>query len=415
MHKSITGVIVRNTRRRLMTPSRVLATLAVLPLCAGTAMADVKFKPHATVGYESESNLFQINETDPIALRLDSDGQPRASDTSISYGGGLDINGSWGEQKASLTTSLVRSVYDHFDQLNRNDKLLGLGINWVATHKISGTVNARYDENLVPFTDLAVPVVPTSNLIQIDRVVGVSANYLITSKWTALAELGYSRRTVPATVTGNRYDLQQTPKTIGVRYGGTAQLTVGLNVDTNEGKYIGAGDVPDFHSTRYQGTVDYTISPRTSLNANYGYTKFSQTGGDSNANVGGITFNQQLTVKTKYYLRYNRSLDVYPTTQGSQVSNTASGGISWQALRKVGLSADYAVAKATVKSNVALAGVVDASRKDTLKSTQAAVTYNILPWFNISPYYRYQERTSEIDAFEFHDKVYGITLDARYP
>ena len=158
---------------------KLFLTVAILPLSISGTRADVKFIPHAEAGYEYNSNLFQVNEATP---RVDPLGMPRLEDTSINYGGGVDLVGAWGENKLKINTAIVRSVYDHFNQLNRNDQLFGLGLDWTATSKIAGTLTARYDQHLTPFTDLADPTIAAVTFSQIDRVFGLAIN-LPASGW----------------------------------------------------------------------------------------------------------------------------------------------------------------------------------------------------------------------------------------
>jgi hypothetical protein len=161
----------------------------------------------------------------------------------------------------------------------------------------------------------------------------------------------------------------------------------------------------------YQYSVDYKVGPRTTVNGTVGYTKRTQLNNDNSATVGSFTFNQQITVKTGYFLQFKRTLDNYNTVQGSQLSTSGAAGINYQPTQKISLSASYEQSKVHVSGPAGLPG---SNRDDKLKSANANLKYAALRWLTISPYYRYQNRDSENNAFDFKTNVYGVSVEARF-
>ncbi|MGC3982242.1 MAG: hypothetical protein QM808_13395 [Steroidobacteraceae bacterium] len=411
-----------NTRTVSFAIKYALAAAAALPFCFSSAQATVKFIPHVAVNYEDNSNLFAADQVP----RNDPDGQPRFGDTYRYYSGGLDLTGTFGEEKLGITSEIRRYRYDHFIQLNRDDKLFGLALDWVATGKIFGQLTGRYDEHQTPYTEI-IDVFNNpnqqsgnSNLVQIDfrdveRDVGLATNYRMTSKLLATLNLGYSRKSGPLN-TSQRYDLQQAPASFSLRYGVLTKLTLGASAATNKGKYIQGGDAPTITSTQYTGLIDYTFSPRTSFGGSWGIGKYKQFGLESKSNIGNASFNQQLTDKTKYFIRYDRTYDFYTVTQGFQVNSTTTAGLTWQATRRLAFSGDYAVTDAEVQAGFAAGvfGVFGDTRKDKIKTSQVRMNYDVLKWLSISPYYTFQERSSDAPGYNYRSRIIGATLTAKY-
>lgn len=406
-------VNVKNPRRVVNIRGAFAAALA---LSCGAVHAEVQYVPHLTTTYEYNSNMFLI--PDDGQPRLDPDGEPRVDDYTMSYGGGINLNGNWGENNVAVGTNIQKTTYGHFNQLDRIDRLLSLAWNWTATRKISGIVTGRYDEHLTPFTEL-VPdpnntAVNAASFTQIDRMAGLTVNYQLNRTWQISTEGTYTRVTVPWVGQGRTYDLQALYGRLGLRFTGKSKISWGVSIDGNDGIYIDAENAPEFSSVHYQATVDYVIGPRSVLNLNYGYTTYRQDQLDSSANVGGVSFNHQLTDKITYYLRYDRTLAYFPNTQGSQLGTSVSGGMNYQLFTKVGLAASYGETKAQVEGNLIVGGDPVPAHEEKMKATQVTLNYGMLRWLNISPYYRYQERTSDEHIYDFDGYVWGVNLGVQF-
>jgi hypothetical protein len=398
--------------------SVTVASLAIIT----PVQAEVRFVPHVTGNYEYNSNIFLLS--DESNAQVGADGVKSLSDRYWNYGGGINVVGGWGATKLEINTDIKHYSYDHFSQLNRNDKLLGLALDWVATSSVSGITTARYDELLTPFSELDASALSSSATIsavtfsEIDRNVDTTVNYKMNSLWQFSVGGGYGRRTIPlreATTSGSvSYDLEQVSRKAGVRYGGTDKLRLGATIDVNDGRYSSDVTAPDFSIRRYEAQLDYVFSERTSFNATLGRSKYIQPGLDTSSNTGSMSFTQALTAKTSYYVRYDRAYAAYPLTGGSQLGSTTSAGASWQALRKLSLSASYGVTKADVSDGLLGPGVFSTAHKDKLRYTSVTLNYDMLSWLTVTPYYRYQKRTSNDVRYEFDNKVYGASVTLRY-
>jgi len=384
---------------------------AAFSIIARPAFAITDVIPHALAQYQHDSNVLMIND-DPASVRTDSSGVPRREDNLLEYAGGVDVNYRWRDNRAYLTTDYQHYDYRYFSQLDHDGFAGTAGVDWVATHKVKGNLNYAYDRHQLSFIDATVldPSLPTiPSFIETTQSARLAATYDMNSHWRG--ELGTSYSTAKLPDAGKQsYDTNETQAVIGAKYIGSARLTTGLSIDRRNGHYR---DQPQngYTTTLYQYSLDYKVGPRTTLNGTVGYTKRVQLNNSNSATIGSFTFNQQLTVKTGYFLQFKRTLDNYNTVQGSQLSTGGMAGINYQATQKITLSASYEQSKVHVTGPATLVG---SNRDDKLNAANATLKYAALRWLTISPYYRYQRRDSENNVFDFKDDVYGINVEARF-
>jgi hypothetical protein len=381
-----------------------------LMLSGPRAFADSDIIPHAMARFEHSSNLLLVPDSKP---QQDSNGVPRFEDQFVEYDGGIDINYRFREDRLYFVTDFSRFSYQHFTRLDHDGFTGTGGLDWVATRKITGNISYDYNRHQLPFESLLNAKLVESN-IETTQAYRASANYAMNSRWAVDLNISSSSARLPNTgnTSGLSYDMHQTGERVGITFTGATKLRTGVLIDHQSGNYQDKNQ-PEFANTTYEYRIDYKLGARTNVGSTLGYTQRSQQGADSNAMVGSLNFNQRITEKTNYYVQIQRSLDTYNTAAGSQLNTSGTFGVSWQATTKIGLNASYGYTKAHI------VGVLDATavvkrRDDTLRAIETNLQYVPLRWLTITPYYRYQSRSSDNPDSDFNATTYGVTIGARF-
>lgn len=409
---------MNNQSQSLATALRWLVLGTAIAASANVAYADGDVIPHAIARYEHNSNLLLVPNNSP---QMDSKGNLRLDDNVLEYDGGIDINYRWRDNRFYLITDINHFAYQYFSDLDNTGFTGSTGLDWIATHKIKGNVSYDYNRHQLSFANV-VNVDTSQAYIETTQAFRASGIYEMNSRWSTNLSGSYSTAKLPNNgVPGAlSYDLHQTQERVGVTYTGASSLKSGFAIDRESGQY-NDGSQPGYTRTLYELTGDYKLGARTTFGGSIGYTSRVQRGMDNSTTIGSLSFNQQLTAKTSYYFQFRRSLDTYNTTVGSQLSTSAVVGFNWQATPKISVSGNYDYTKAkvtgvfdTTKIDPVTKLPVIEPRDDTTKSANASLKYQALRWLAISPYYRYENRTSDIARFTFNANIYGITVEARF-
>lgn len=393
-----------------------------LLLSASLVQAKGNLIPHAMASYEQDSNLLMAPDNSP---RIDSSGKPQLSDSFQDYSGGLDGEYRWRDNRLYVTSNFSRVVYQHFTELNHSEVAWTTGLDWTATHKVKGNIEAEYDRHLLPFTEVNFSNTGYSDIVTTQGA-RASATYDMNSHWQAVAGASYTNDKLPDAGIQS-YDVNQSRGNAGVNFIGSARLTTGITIDRISAHYINDvvnanGTPPDFTQTSYNYTIDYKLGARSTINGAIGYNKRAQTRFDVSATTGSLVFKQQLTVKTGYSLQFRRSLDSYYSTFGSQLYTEGIVGLNWQATQKILLSANYDRTKAEVTGYLGINNTTlnfDTSaisqRTDYISTVSVSLKYTVLRWLTITPSYGYQNRdSSQPDVYNFTNRTYGISIQARF-
>lgn len=404
---------MNNQSQSMATALRWMVLGTALTAFANNAYADGDVIPHAIARYEHNSNLLLVPNDSP---QKDAKGVSRLDDELLEYNGGIDVNYRWRDNRFYLITDVTHFAYQHFSNLDNNGFAGSTGLDWVATHKVKGNVSYDYNRHQLSFANV-VNVDTSKAYIETTQAFRASGNYEMNSRWSTNLSGSYSTAKLPNNGTPGAlsYDLHQTQERVGVTYTGASSLKSGFAIDHENGEYHD-GSQPGYTRTLYELTADYKLGARTTIGGSIGYTTRAQQGMDNSTTIGSLSFNQQLTAKTSYYFQFRRSLDTYNTTVGSQLSTSGVVGFNWQATPKISISGnyDYTKAKVTGVFDTTANPPVIGSRDDTTKSANVSLKYQVLRWLAISPYYRYENRTSDIARFTFNANIYGITAEARF-
>ena len=155
----------------------------------------------------------------------------------------------------------------------------------------------------------------------------------------------------------------------------------------------------------------------STLDAEAGYSERKSPGASSaiNSAAGGsgrISYVNKLTGKTSLNLLVSRAFNAYLTNSGTEIDNTASLSVLWQATFKIGVTAAYAFEYSQFpgQGNAPVGG----NRGDHVQTASLKIDYAALRWLGIDTYANYQTRDSNLIGGNFNGSVVGIDVTLKY-
>jgi hypothetical protein len=380
--------------------------LLALTWVCGSARSASGFDPYAAFMLEHNSNLFAVPSSKAVS---DPRGVPQLSDTLKTYLVGAESYWLVDRQRFFATLEGRRTYYDQFTDLNHNEYLVDLGLNWKLSKRFDGILEARQQRQIVSFTDRTVTGLTT----QTDKILKGSFNTALTPVWR-LESQAESHTLDSPLQTAPDFSLREVSETIGLKYVGIANLAYGVEGSHAEGKYKGAPGAVDYRQNTAQFALKYAIGGLTNINAALGYTQRSLQGssGKLSGVTGALGYARQLTGKTAVNVQFSRLVNSYYNAGSSEIDTGGTAGIVWQATPKLGVSVNYqhtrSVFEGQTLPNTNTQGRVDSSNYSSLE-----LRYQPRLWVTLRPYVRRQIRDSNIGIFTFSGTVYGIEVRFR--
>jgi hypothetical protein len=367
------------------------------------AFAQLSAIPYAAEDYEHNSNIFYLPSSGPAPLGSSG---PTFGDTTLRSRAGIDATYLWDRQRFYASGEGRHFDYDHFSYLNHNEVLLNGGLDWKLGRLLDGIVDYRHERRMVQFTDL---LDSTQFILETENVVSASANVQVTPEWRL--ENRARERTLDSPRPGApNLSLREDSIHEAVRYLGVADLSAGLDMEYLDGKFRDdpAATTPQYHQTTVQLTGNYLVSGLTDINGALGYTSRSDpTGNGTSGLTGALGYKRNLTPKTSINLQLARAVNSYVSTAGSEIDTSASVNASWLATYKLTVKAGYAW---THSKYPQFGGN---SRADNIQLVNLEMSYEVLRWLSVRPYFRYQTRSSDLANFGFNSTIYGVEVQAK--
>lgn len=370
------------------------------------AFAGTDVVPYAKVAYEHDSNIFAFPSPGPD---LPPGTLTAQGDSRESYVAGADITGLYGRQKVTAKLEGRRFDYDRLTDLTHNESLVSGELDYALGSAIDGVVRSRQEKRMAPFTDRVSNVLA----VETERISFASMRFLITPEWSFQPDVGRRDLDSPQPLYP---DLRLREDTIGalLSYAGFGPLKVGLEGVHLNGTYTGVTIVPSVSQTLFQLTADYQATGLSVFKGAIGHTQREQ--GASNNNISAVTgllgYRRQLTGKTAISLEASRAVNSYITGGGSEVDTRGYVSAEWQATRKLGVVASYALTRGEFVGEV-LPGTGIPGRRDRFGTTRVDVDYRVLRWLDVRPYFQYRNRNSNDPTLTFTGTLVGVELTAK--
>ena len=355
--------------------------------------------PYLDVHYEHDSNVFRAQNSQANVIAF---GDPKMSDTDVKYVVGVDETYMWSQQKLTATLEGRRYDFNHYDNLNHDEYLAHVVLNWKTTSLLDGMIDARQEQIMAPFT-LGNS---TQLTVDVDRKINATLNLNFNPDW---------RLETGASVHDLKTPLQNYPDFaehevathLGLINRSVANLNYGIAIDHIDGRYENAPDVGGYSQTGASLTATYIVSGLTTFNGAIGYTRRNQTQDTFSGFTGALGYIRQLTAKTSVNIQVLRAVNSYAAAGASEIDTSATVGLTWQATYKIGVAANYGYVRSTFIGQV-IPGSEANGRVDTLPTESLNISYQPFKKLLLRAYLNKQSRSSNFELANFSDTVIGI-------
>jgi hypothetical protein len=371
--------------------------MLVLCLTPVTLLAGPTYDAHATLGYEYNSNVFDLSgaaQSDRVQAAII----------------GLDAQYLWDQQSAHFGFEGRHFEYQTFGDLDHYEYLLTGGLKWQFTERTDGGIDLKRERTMVLFSEL----VGTALYLQTQDTGTAQLNFRVAPEWRLENMATVMRLDSPRP---GFADLSQHESSLheAIRYLGISNLTAGLTADYLDGRFEHATAGEDdlhYRQVTAQLAANYTLHEKPALDAAVGYSRRQEIDGrDVTAITWLVGYNRALTGKTSINLLLNRTINSYVSTASPEVDTGASAGVTWLATGKISLAVHYAFIRSNFPQYELLGDDAPPfDRADHYQQLLLDITYSVRRWLSIHPYLRYQDRRSNSAVYEFRANVVGVEL-----
>jgi hypothetical protein len=373
--------------------------LAILPARA-QALQNI-FIPYVGAGLEYDTNVFDLpGKTEARGLN----GTSQLGDVIARAVAGVALNYEFGRgQRLRATVEGRQATYLHFDRLNHSEYLLGAGFDWRVSDTFDGSVDARAERRMVPFTERG-----TSDLtLERERNASARAGMLVTPEWR-LEGAASSRVLDTPLPEAPEFELRESAARASVSYLGVDKLAVGFLAEVIEGSYRRVANARDFQQQTGAIVARYTISGLSRASAEVGLTHRDDPLGPRDgisALTGEIGFSRTISGKTEVAAKAFRH--VRSDLRGAGF--VAESGFKLDGVWKVTAKTTGTLAYEWVRSDYQYAGPeTGGTRNDTRQAIELQFTWQALPWLAVRAHTAYQRRDADSAALRFDGERIGI-------
>lgn len=366
------------------------------------ALAQATLNPYADAHYEYDSNVFRVQNSQANLIAL---GDPTLADKDLKSVIGLDGTYLWSEQKLTATVEGRRYDYDHFTELDHNEYLADVALNWRTTSLLDGILEARQEQLMAPF-QLGNSSALT---IDVDRKISGTLDLNINPDWR-LETGAYSHYLKSPLQDFPDFVERETSGQLALLNRSVAHLTYGITIDHLSGRFENAPTVGSYNQTDAQLTASYVVSALSTFKGALGYTKRTETGDSVSGITGLLGYTRQLTPKTSIAFNATRAVNSYVAAGGSELDTSANLVVSWQATYKlnVGLSGGYVHSTFVGQFVPGSPGSITAGRADNSPLASLNLNYQVMRHFKLHGYFNHTSRSSTVDLYNFSDNIVGI-------
>jgi len=399
---TVNHIACRPVRRSAVAGVLICAALAVaLPI---RAHAQFSGKVSATGQFESNSNVFALESGAPPP---EGDGR-RRSDTFFAYGADFDLRYAWGRQEIYATADTHEYSYQHFFSLDHNDYKVDTGLNWKLGSVWDGKIEVMRTHTMVPFSDLSGSALQLS--VSTEQREAAQIGLKLNSEWKIQVS-GYTSKGDEPIAGAPNLQLTQNSGTTSILYLGFGALTSGLTATYLSGDYSGTNGTlnPSFNQTTAGLLATYQVK-RTTFDGQVGYSRrSSSTGTDNTSGLTGLfDLQYQLTPKTSFTVKIDRSINSYYLNSGSEIDTEAGASVLWQTTYKLGVSAGYTFTYRFYPGQGN--NPLGSDRTDIQELATLSINYQPQRWLQIKPYANVTTRRSTFIGGHFSQNAVGVSV-----
>jgi hypothetical protein len=387
--------------RQSATSGLLICTALVALSLPIRAHAQFTGKASATAQFESNSNVFDLESG------FNPTGTNDRSDTFFAYGAAFDARYSWGRQQIFATASTTEYEYQRFTELNHNGYNVDAGLIWKLGEPLDGKLDVTRTHSMVPFYNLTGSALALS--LETEQKEAAQIGLKLGSEWKVEGS-AYTSKTDQPVQNAPNLQLTETSVTTSIDYLGFGRLTSGLTAGYLSGDYSGSNG--NLNPTYSQSTVGllakYKHTTRTIFEGQIGYSRrTSDTGSNSTSGVTGLLdLTHQLTPKTRYMVKIDRTINSYFLNAGSEIDTEAAASIDWQATYRTAVSVGYTFTYRNFPGQGN--NPVGSDRVDIQEYATMGISYQPKRWLQIKPYANVQTRRSTFIGGHFSQTIFGV-------
>jgi hypothetical protein len=341
-------------------------------------------------------------------------GDPTLADTDIRSIAGLDGTYLWSLQKFTANLEGREIDFDHFKFLNHSEYLGNLQWDWKLSNVLDGLVQVRQEHAAAYFADSNSPYLE----IDTDRIIVGKLNFIFRADYRLETGVNFHTHDAPLQFYPAFVE-RENGEHLGLSYLGITNLSYGFAVEHLDGNYTHAPGVGPYSQTKEYLQMTYILKGLQNVSGQIGYTKRNQTDEQNlSAVTGQLKYVRQLTGKTSVSFQFERAVNSYIASAGSEIDTSGTASVQWQATYKLAVNLGYTYQITTYVGQV-IAGLVnpaasDNGRQDHLPSETVNLIYQPLRQIQIKAYVNAQSRRSNVDFDRFHDTTAGIQATAHW-
>lgn len=374
---------------------------------SAAAGAELELIPYGSAQYVYYSNVFEVSGREEAIAQ---NGTDERDDTAMRYTAGAEASATFGQQRLHVQAQASRVDYDTFTQLDHNEHLVDGGLDWKAGSTVDGVVGYRQERRLASLSDLDT----SERRLQTDRTGRATLNVNVTPAWRV--ETGAEIYETELPLTGApEFELEEKRGSLGVKYGGLAQVAVGALAEYIDGEYSGVPFASSYKEKALKLTLDYVLSGISTFKVQAGVVERKDDNappGDDGTRgfTGLLAYDREISGKTKLYSQVYRRLDSYDAGANTLTDTGALVGVSWQATPRILVNTNYQHTRSDFESGTP----GNIGREDRLHAVTLDVTYELLQWLSLRPFAEYRDRESNLPDASYNAAVAGIELRARF-
>ncbi len=389
------------------------------------ALAEFKLVPYVAGVIEFDNNLPRLpNDSAAVARR----GEPHREDTITRYTLGFDSFYAIGLQKFKLVAFVNRTEHNRYTELDFNGHQVSGTWEWGIGSRLGGNltvVDERALENFANRIDDS-----TQRSFVDSTTVAFDTSYRLFGN-VDLRPAFDTRRTRHTLPSSQRQDLDEDTARFGVSYVPSTKGDIGVEVALTQGEFVqrqpAAGLVEEYEQLTTQAVGTWKPSPLTSLTFSLGFSQRDNQGlevGNDSGLVGKLNLKRQISAKTSAYVGAYRNLSSSDLQGESTVETTGwDAGASWAPTAKLKLDASYLFQEEVYEDSTLFLPPgaeplpenpdrAPSRRSDDVQSATLSLNYTPIEWLIIGPYYRWQDRSSELQSQDYH--AYQVGIEARF-
>ena len=382
-------------------------------ICAALAALAMPLRAHAqftgtasALGqFESNSNVFDL----PSGVAPPGGNDSKRGDTYWAYGAEFDGKYSLSRQEFYVTATTREYDYQRYTILDHNEYRVDAGLNWTLGSIFDGKFDVARSHIMVPFYDLSGTTIPTLSL-ETEQKESAQVGVLLNSNWKVQASAYTSQSNEPVPQAPN-LQLTQNSGTTAIEYLGITGLTSGLTVGYLSGDYSGATAAldPSYSQSTAGFLANYKLG-RVTVEGDIGYSR--RTSGSGTDNTSGLTglldFTDQLTPKTSFTAKIDRTINSYLLNAGSEIDSEVGASFHWQATYKLAVSPGYTFTYRNFPGQGN--NPVGSDRVDIQEIVTLNVDYRPQRWLLIKPYANVQTRRSTFIGGHYSSDIFGVSF-----